>query len=72
MTYDDWRRERACENKIRFKKEAWARTAARDSAVTYQEPYEAWAAYECPRCLRWHIGHKPGWGQVSKDGRKAE
>lgn len=69
MTYDDWLRERACANKTRFRKETLARIAARDSAVTYQEPYEAWTAYRCPQCCGWHIGHQPGWGPISKDGR---
>lgn len=72
MTYEQWRAERACEGKLRFPDEREARVNARDSAVAYQEPYEAWTSYECPNCLGWHIGHRPGWVAVSVQGRKKE
>jgi len=68
MTYAEWLRQQACEGKLRFPDEREARVAARDSAVTYREPYSAWGAYECEYCRAWHVGHAKGWTEVSRRG----
>lgn len=61
MTYSDWLRTRACEGKRPYQDKREALQGARDSAVTYQEPYEAWQTYRCQHCNSWHVGHRPGW-----------
>jgi hypothetical protein len=58
-------REKRCTGKRRFTNETDARAAARDSAVVYQEPYEAWGTYECQFCKGHHIGHNRGWKAVA-------
>lgn len=60
-------REKRCTGKLRFTDPRTARAAARDSAVTYQEPYEAWGTYECQFCQGIHIGHNRGWKAVTTD-----
>lgn len=66
MTYSDWLRDRACRGKLPYRDKREAVGAARDSAVAFMERQEAWTAYHCRHCGRWHVGHRPGWKAATR------
>lgn len=65
MTYTDWQRQKGCNSKLPYRDKREALAAARDSAVFYQEPLEAWTSYYCKHCRKWHVGHRRGWKAAS-------
>lgn len=66
MTYSEWLRQKGCSGKSPYNDKREALAAARDSAVAFMEPREAWNAYYCKHCRKWHVGHRRGWKAVSR------